>query len=43
LEETAGDVGEAARRLGVAKTTIYRHLKKWRIQGANRHGGFILH
>lgn len=30
LEETGGDVGEAARRLGVAKTTIYRRLKKWR-------------
>jgi len=30
LEETGGDVGEAARRLGVAKTTIYRRLKRAR-------------
>ena len=28
LMETGGDVGEAARRLGIAKTTIYRRLKR---------------
>lgn len=30
LEETGGDVTEAARRLGIAKTTIYRRLKRER-------------
>jgi transcriptional regulator of acetoin/glycerol metabolism len=29
LEEAGGRVGEAARRLDVAKTTIYRRLKRW--------------
>lgn len=29
LAEAKGDVGEAARRLGVAKTTIYRRMKRW--------------
>ena len=28
LMESGGDVGEAARRLGIAKTTIYRRLKR---------------
>jgi sigma-54 dependent transcriptional regulator, acetoin dehydrogenase operon transcriptional activator AcoR len=29
LEELGGDVAGAARRLGIAKTTIYRRLKRW--------------
>jgi DNA-binding NtrC family response regulator len=29
LRETGGDVAGAARRLGIAKTTIYRRLKRW--------------
>jgi transcriptional regulator of acetoin/glycerol metabolism len=29
LRELGGDVAGAARRLGVAKTTIYRRLKRW--------------
>jgi sigma-54 dependent transcriptional regulator, acetoin dehydrogenase operon transcriptional activator AcoR len=34
LEAAGGDVGEAARRLGVAKTTIYRRLKHWSARGS---------
>jgi transcriptional regulator with PAS, ATPase and Fis domain len=29
LAECGGNVKEAAAKLGVAKTTVYRHLKKW--------------
>jgi transcriptional regulator of acetoin/glycerol metabolism len=29
LLESGGRVGEAARRLDVARTTIYRRLKRW--------------
>jgi sigma-54 dependent transcriptional regulator, acetoin dehydrogenase operon transcriptional activator AcoR len=29
LREAGGDVAGAARRLGIAKTTIYRRLKRW--------------
>jgi transcriptional regulator of acetoin/glycerol metabolism len=29
LRETGGDVAAAARRLGIAKTTLYRRLKRW--------------
>ena len=29
LQESGGRVGEAARRLDVARTTIYRRLKRW--------------
>jgi transcriptional regulator of acetoin/glycerol metabolism len=32
LAECGKDVGEAARRLKVAKTTIYRRLKKWDLE-----------
>jgi sigma-54 dependent transcriptional regulator, acetoin dehydrogenase operon transcriptional activator AcoR len=30
LAASGGDVAEAARRLGIAKTTIYRRMKHWR-------------
>jgi sigma-54 dependent transcriptional regulator, acetoin dehydrogenase operon transcriptional activator AcoR len=33
LTETGGQVAEAARRLRVAKTTIYRRLKRWGADG----------
>jgi transcriptional regulator of acetoin/glycerol metabolism len=31
LHESGGRVGEAARRLDVARTTVYRRLKRWRV------------
>jgi DNA-binding NtrC family response regulator len=33
LQESGGRVGEAARRLDVARTTIYRRLRRWNVSG----------